>query len=100
LLGEKILARKTVVSLSQVVIDPEGEEWSHALAFSLTENENKCRRIALVEALLIFNVSHISRKTERCKLASPIGVSPNCDCCTIYMSVGLNSKLLAIMGAL
>ena len=81
-----------------MVIDPGGKKWSHALTLSLSENGNKRRQIASVETLLIFNVSHTSRKIERCKLGSSMGVSPNSDCCTMDMSAGLSTKLLAVTG--
>jgi len=98
LLVGKDLARKALVSSPQVAIDPRGKEWSHTLALSLIENRNKRRRIASVEAPLIFNVSHTSRKTRRCKLGSSINVPPNCDGCTMEMSAGLSSKFLATIG--
>ena len=68
---------KTLASSSQMVIDPKGREWSHALALSLSEKGNKGGKIALVEAPLIFNVSHTFIKFERCKLGSSIGEPPN-----------------------
>jgi len=64
LLGGKNLARKAFVSSSHVVIDPGGKECSHALALSLSENRNKRRRMASVDAPLIFRVSYTSRTTE------------------------------------
>jgi len=33
------LAKKALMSLSQVVIDPEGNEWSHAAPCPLTKKE-------------------------------------------------------------
>jgi len=47
-----------------VEIDPGGKECSYALALSLSENGNRCRQMALVDAPLIFNVSHTSKYRE------------------------------------
>jgi len=62
LLGGKNLARKVFVSSSHVVIDPRGNECSHALTLSLSENGNRRRRMASVDAPLIFRMSYTSRK--------------------------------------
>ena len=73
LLGGKSLARKIFVSLSHAVIHPGGNEWRHALALSLSEKGNTRRRMASVETLLSFNVSHTSKKTEMYKFWSSNG---------------------------
>ena len=86
------------MSSSHVKMDPGGKERSHALALSFSENKNKCRQITSVEAPLFFNVSHTSRKTERCTLGSFIGEPPNWDFCTMETSVGLSSKLFVTTG--
>ena len=62
-----------------------------------SEKGNNCRQMASVETPLSFNVSHTSKKTERCKFGSSKGVPPNSDCCTMEMRVGLGSKLLSSM---
>jgi len=77
LLGGKNLARKAFVSSSHVEIDPGGSECSHALALSLSENGNRRRRMASVDAPFIFSVSQTPRKTERCRLGSSISEPPN-----------------------
>jgi len=64
LLGGKNLARKAFLSSSLVEIDPGYKECSYALALSLGENGNRCRRMASVDVLFIFRVSHTS-KTSR-----------------------------------
>jgi len=74
---------------------PNGKECNQALTVSLNEKGNKRRRIASVETPLSFNASHTSKKTERCSFRSSKGVPPNWDYCTIEMSAGLSSKLLA-----
>jgi len=74
---------------------PDGKERNQGLALSLNEKGNKHRQIASLETPLSFNVSHTSKKTERCRFGSFKGVSSNWDCCTIEMSAGLSSKLLA-----
>ena len=71
------MARKTLVSSSHVVIEPRVKEWSHNYALSLREKVNKCKHIASMEATSIFKVSHTSRKTDRCKFGSFMGVPPN-----------------------
>jgi len=77
------------------MIDPNGSECSHALALSLSEIENRHRRIASVEAPLIFRVLHTSKNTKRCKLGSSIGKPPNWDYWATDISADLSSKLLA-----
>jgi len=68
------LERKALVSLSTVVMDIDGKDWSHSLTLSLKENENKQTQITLLEAPLIFNVSHTFTITKRRKLGSCMGV--------------------------
>ena len=80
-----------------MVMHPKGKECSHALTLSLGEKGNSCSRVALVETSLSFNVSHTSKKTERCKFESSNGVPPNWDCCTIEIRASLSLKLLASM---
>jgi len=77
LLGGKNLARKTLVSSSHVVIHPDGKECSQALALSLSEKGNNHTRIASMETPLSFNMSHTSKKTERCKFEASKGVPSN-----------------------
>jgi len=48
-----------------------------------------------VETPLGFNVSHTSKKTERCKFGSSNRMPPNWDCCTIDIRASLSSKLFA-----
>ena len=91
------MARKALVSSSYVVIDPGRKEWSHSHTLFLRENGNKRRRIASLEAPLIFKMLHTSKHTKRCKLGSSKIVLPNCDCCTMDMRSTLSSKLLATM---
>ena len=66
LLRGKNWARKAIVSASQVVMHPYGKECNQALTLSLNEKGNKRRQIASLETQLSFNVSHTSKKTERC----------------------------------
>jgi len=94
------LVRKTLVSLSHVVINPNGRKCSHPLTLSLSDNGNKRRQIASVEASLVFKVSHTSKNIERCKFGSFIGEPLNRDCWTIEMSASLSSKLLAVTGGI
>jgi len=89
------LARNALINSSQVLMHPDGKECNQALALSLNEEGKKCRRIVSLETPLSFNVSHTSRKIERCRFRSSKGVLPNWDCCTIEISVGLSLKLLA-----
>ena len=86
LLSGKNLERNALVSSSHVVIHLEGKEWSHALALSLNEKGNRRNR-ASVDTPLIFNVSHTSKKTDRCKLGSSNGVPPDWDCCTMEITI-------------
>jgi len=88
------------VSSSHVEIDPGGSECSHALTLSLSENENRRRWMASVDAPLILSVSHTSKNIERCRLGSSIGEPPNCDCWTMEINVGLSSKLWAATGGI
>jgi len=83
------------VNSSQAVMHPDDKEYNQALALSLKKKENWRRRIASTETPLSFNVSHTSEKTKRCKFRSSKGVPLNWDNCTIEMSAGLSSKLLA-----
>jgi len=85
---------------SHVVINPGSSECSHALALSLSENGNRHRRMASVEAPLIFRVSDTSKNTKRCKFGSSIGEPPNWDFRTMQMSAGFSSKLLATTGGI
>jgi len=87
--------RKTLVSLSHVVMHSEGKELSHALGLSLSEKGNSCNGIASIETPLSFNVSHTSKNIERCKLGSSNGVSLNWDCCTMEIRANLSLKLWA-----
>jgi len=48
-----------------------------------------------VETPLSFNVSHTTKKTERCRLGSSNGVPLNRDCYTVEIRGGLSSKLFA-----
>jgi len=59
------------------MIYPEGKKFNHALAFSLSENKNNHSQMASMETPLSFNVSHTSKKTERCKFRSSKRVPPN-----------------------
>ena len=70
------------------------------LTLSLREKGNKQRWIASQEVALIFKVSRTSRKAERRKLGSSMGMPPNCICYTIETMVGLSSRLIAVMGDL
>ena len=79
---------------------PNGQVRSHALTLSLKEKGNKRRWLASLEAPLIFMVSHTSKKIERYKLGSSMGVPPNCDCFTIEIRVDLNLKLLVVTSGL
>jgi len=60
-----------------MVIHPDGKERNQALALSLNEKENKRNRMALVENPLSFNVSHTSKKIEKCRFGSSKGVLPS-----------------------
>ena len=72
LLCGKNFTRKTLVSSSHAVIDPRDREWSHTLALSLSEKGKKWWRIASVEAPLIFNMSHTSRKMRGASWEPPL----------------------------
>jgi len=74
---------------------PDDKDCNQALALSLKEKGNRHRWIASVETPLSFNISHTSKKTERCIFGSSKGVPPKWNCCTIEMNAGLNSKWLA-----
>jgi len=87
--------RKLLVSPSHVVIHPKGKECSQALALSLSEKKNNRSQNASVQTPLTFDVSHTSKKTERCRFRSSKGVPPNWDCCTMKMRAGLSLKLFA-----
>ena len=89
------MARKTLVNSSQVVIHPNGKECNQSLALSLNEKGNERNQLASIETPVSFNVSHTSKRAERCRFASSKGVPPNWDCCTMEMSAGLSSKLSA-----
>jgi len=78
-----------------MVIHPKGKECNQALALSLSKKGNDRSRMALVETLLSFNVSHTSKKTEMCKFGYSRGVPPNWDCCTMEMRADLSSQLFA-----
>jgi len=89
------LARNSLVNSTQVVIHPNGAECNQALALSLNEKGNKCNQMASMETPLSFNMSHTSKKSERCRFGSSKGVLLKCDCYTMEMSASLSSKLLA-----
>jgi len=95
LLGRKNFAKKTLVSSSLLVMHPGGKEWSDAVTLSLSEKGNSRYRIASIETLLSFNVSHISNNTERYKLGHSNGVPPNWNCCTMEMRANLSLKFWA-----
>ena len=52
--------------------------------------------MASMETPLSFNVSHTSKKIERCRFGPSKGVLQNWDCCTMEMSASLSSKLLPL----
>jgi len=87
--------RKNLINSSQVVIHPDGKEGNQALALYLNEKGNNRSQMASVDTLLSFNVSYTSKMTESCRFGSSKGVPPNWDCCTMEVSAGLGSKLLA-----
>jgi len=89
------LARTALVNSSQVVMHPDGKDCNQALALSLKEKGNRRRQITSMETPLSFNISHTSKKTERCRFGSSKGIPPNWDCCTIEMSADVSLKLLA-----
>ena len=70
-----------------------GDKWSHACAFSSSENGKRRRLIVLVETLFNFNVSYTSKKIERWTFGSSIGDPLNCVYWTLETSVDLNIKL-------
>ena len=88
----KNFARKALVDLSQVVIHLEDNECNQALTLSANEKGNRRRQIASMETPLGLAYQ---KRTERCRFVSSKGVSPNWDYCTVNMSAGLSSKLLA-----
>ena len=96
LLSGKYLARNALVSSSHVVTECIGNEWSHALALSVSANGNIWRRMASEETLFIFKVLHTFKKIKRWKLGSSISKPPNWDCLTMETSAILNSKFLVL----
>ena len=92
LLGGKNFARKALVDLSQVVMHPEDNKCNQALTLSANEKGNRRRQIASMETPLGLAYQ---KRTERSRFVSSKGVSPNWDYCTVNMSAGLSSKLLA-----
>jgi len=91
---------KAFVRSSHVEINPGGSESSRALPLSLSENGNRRRQMASFDVPLIFNISHASKNTERCKLGSSIDEPPNWDCWTMEINVVLSSKLFAATGGI
>jgi len=69
--------RKALVNSSYVVMQPNGRDCNQALALSLNEKGNKRRRIPSLETPFNLNVSHTSKKTERCRFESSQRVPSN-----------------------
>lgn len=94
--GGKYLIRKACDKAFQVVKELGALEFNQALALSFRENGKSQSRIASSLTPFILIVSQISKKLARCACGSSAGPIPNCSCCTIWMRLGLISKLLAL----
>ena len=65
LAGGKNFARNFCAKSSQVVMDPEGKEWSQVFALSLREKGNTLNLTASSVTPLYLKVSQISMKEDK-----------------------------------
>jgi len=72
LVSEKNLARKALVSPSQVVIDHGGNEWSHAGTLSFSEKGNKEGELCW-QRLHWALMYHTPQKVREVWIRSPLG---------------------------
>lgn len=82
------------------MIDSVDNDCNQSLALFLNKKGNKQRGIASFDTPFIWMTSHISNNEEKWRFGSSLANPSNWFACTNWMTLGLSSKLLALIPSL